>query len=143
MKTENNMQTIYSSEFSFIPVHKEVTVYFHGEVVDTISSTSDVTKKAQAHITSIMKAYNHKEFYHNTGACRRIREIQEGRKFPITYVNFEDYVRDWPEAEPYRAWITNSGRNETKFMQIAGHWNALPGGYFWVSVREYNVGKGR
>lgn len=127
------------SEFSFIPIRKDVTIYFEGEAVYEFSATHAVTKEAQEAIKNLVEAYNNHERYEV--ACRRIREVQEKLKFPLTYQTFDEYVKDWPEAESFRAWVTNRGHNHPKFIQVSGDWNSLPGGYYWISVREYNVGK--
>jgi hypothetical protein len=130
---------ITKSEFSFIPARKNVAIYFEGEKVDEFEATNAVTKEAQAHIQKVVDAYNKQDGYEVV--CRQIREVKEKRRFPLTYPDFNTYVKDWPEAEPFRDWITNSGHNHPKFLQVSGNWNSLPGGYFWVSIREYNVGK--
>ena len=129
------------ADFNFIPIRKEVTVYFQGVAIYEFSATHAVTKEAQACIQNLIEAYNTKNGY--VVACRRIREVYEQVKFPVTYANFDAYVKDWPEAEDFRAWVTNSGRRTTKFIQITGDWNGLPGGYYWVCIREYNLGKNK
>ena len=128
------MQPVSTNDFSFIPNRKDITVYYRGEPVYQFSAVSKVAKEALEHIKQIAEACNGHGYYYATQ--RRIREIQEQRKFPLTYPNFQAYVTDWPEAERSRAWCTNSGRSDAVFVQVSEHWNCMPGGYYWVSLHK-------
>lgn len=127
------------ADFSFIPQRKDVTIYFRGVAVYEFSASLLTACVADETIAKLVQEYN--TDYRYVVACRFIREVQEQIKFPATYPDFDAYVKDWPEAEHFRTWVTNRGRCPAKFLQITGHWNGLPGGYCWISIREYNVGK--
>jgi hypothetical protein len=59
------------------------------------------------------------------------------------YNDYDAYVRDYPEGERARAWLTNGGRNPVVLflMSACGHDGAphggLPGEYLAMSVSEY------
>lgn len=130
---------IQTSDFTFVPQRTEVTIFFRGVPVYEFTARQ-VTKESNQDISRLVEAYNTQNHYEVP--CRKIREVVEGRKFPATYDSFDAYVADWPEAESFRPWITNNGRRQPKFIQTWGDYNALPGGYFWVSVQVFEDAKG-
>jgi hypothetical protein len=69
---------------------------------------------------------------------RAILEIQLGRKFPVFYTNFDVYVRDWPEAERSRRWITNDGHSDVLIFQGEGPHSGIPGGYLWAHLIQFD-----
>lgn len=58
------------------------------------------------------------------------------------YNDFDSYVRDHPEGERFRAWLTNRGRNPVVLFLMSdyGHKGAphggLPGEYIAMSISE-------
>jgi len=74
---------------------------------------------------------------------------------PKTYYSFDDYVKDYPEGERFRNWITgltwskakghrsdnnlkSSGpTRETVLIPTYPNWNGLPGDYFWAYLVEW------
>lgn len=53
------------------------------------------------------------------------------------YPTFDAYVADYPEAERYRRWVTNDGRQPVTLIQGDGVDGFLPGGYLWISVCNF------
>ena len=52
----------------------------------------------------------------------------------IHYPSFDDYVKDFPEGEHFRYWITSDARD--KLVIFESRWQGfsgwLPGGFYWV-----------
>lgn len=50
------------------------------------------------------------------------------------YTSFDDYVKDFPEGEHFRAWITSDAKD--KLVIFESRWQGfsgwLPGGFYWV-----------
>ena len=55
------------------------------------------------------------------------------------YADFDSYVKDYPEGERFRAWVTNRGKATTVALFL-GTWAddpSLPGHYLWASLSEH------
>lgn len=72
-------------------------------------------------------------------SCTVVKE-PEGRLF---YETYDDYVKDFPEGERARAWLTNQGRNEVWMFRLTdtdpdGCWasphGGLPGNFMAVTL---------
>jgi hypothetical protein len=61
------------------------------------------------------------------------------------YPDFDSYVRDYPEGERFRAWVTNRGHAKTVvlFLGTDVAANALPGHYLWATLTECPGGPGK
>ena len=130
------MKPIVPKELTYTALSsKSVVFYFHGQVIwrDDLDKTEDVKKAGDAGLKCILEGngYDH--------ARRNIREIAEGCKFPLVYFDFNSYVRDWPEAERSREWLTR-GNRPVFIFQSSGHFNCLPGGYLWMYISPPGFG---
>lgn len=124
------MNSIDPSELSYAVFQGKLVVYYYrGQVVwrDELNKDEEIKSTARSGIQCILEGdgYDH--------ARRTIREIIESRKFPLVYFDFNSYVRDWPEAERSRDWLTRGNRSLFIF-QSTGHANCLPGGYLWMYI---------
>lgn len=59
------------------------------------------------------------------------------------YDDFDSYVRDYPEGQRYRAWLTNRGHNPVVMFLMSrpgreGAWHGgMPGEYIALSISEF------
>jgi hypothetical protein len=51
----------------------------------------------------------------------------------MTYADFKSYAHDYPEAEPYRRWLTRTAQNKLLIFPGKGMHAGLPGGFLWAT----------
>ena len=118
------------SDFSSVVNDKHITYFFRGHEVYKNFSFFSVSKAIEGTIDNLSHGQGS---YH---ALRRIREVIENRKFPIIYHSFDEYVADWPAAEPLRHWITDI-KSQVTIFQCDDESITLPGGYLWLYIVQY------
>ena len=54
------------------------------------------------------------------------------------YTSFELYVKDHPDGEKFRNWMTNFGkRDKVWIFPGQGPHGSIPGGFVWATVSQY------
>ena len=73
------------------------------------------------------------------GESCTVVKAPDGRLF---YENFDDYAKDFPEGEAFRAWITNLGHNEAWLVRLTDPASSgsphggLPGNFMAVGISK-------
>ena len=126
---------ITERDFSFTQNKEILTFYFRGQLIGTEYTYSRVVNLvANTFIRDFVEGHGS---YHTQ---RKIREIEENKIFPSIYNDVDSYVKDWPNAERFKHWLTSVTYPVTIF-QSTGDYCMLPGGYHWVYIAKLQSGK--
>jgi hypothetical protein len=71
--------------------------------------------------------------------------LNKWQKTLTNYISFDDYVKDYPEGESFRAWITADSKERLVIIQstVEVFSGSLPGCFYWVTnTRSYVNYKG-
>ncbi len=122
------------SHLTFVSDGRKIEFFYKGQLIGQREAEDPNTLRKEA--AGVLEELARGEGDRSYSRC--IREIQEGRKFPVFYTSFNAYVKDWPEAELLRRWMTHKRPRQSLIFQGAGQHPCLAGGYLWAELVHFN-----